>query len=325
MTYFDYNIFYKTALPLNQQWLLPRWDVFVSAFNSSERVRLVFDKVTAGRKYWLIHREYGYAQSELPQGNVFTSSEDNEAAFVKDLIVRIEGDTGADISGLSICVDLTGFMRPHLLFLALYLAVRGVGKYDVLYTEPERYAKKEETTFSEGGITVRQVAGFEGVNSPDHGDDFLIIGSGYDHRLIKAVAEYKDKADKVQIYGLPSLRADMYQENVLNAFHASDAIGINKVFDVDVDRFFAPANDPFVTASTLSEIVDRRRKIGPISNLYLSPLATKPQALGFALFYLGECQNSNASILFPISTRYTRETSHGLSRVWMYTIEYPLT
>jgi hypothetical protein len=238
------------------------------------------------------------------------------------LVEHIERDASAKLSRQSICVDITGFMRPHLLFLALYFSTLGVRQYQVLYSEPLRYAQKEKTTFSGGGITVRQVAGFEGLNSPDHSDDLLIIGSGYDHRLIKAVAEHKDKADKVQIFGLPSLRADMYQENVLNAHQASDAIGINKTFDVS--EFFAPANDPFVTASTLREIVVERRTLGPVSNLYLSPLATKPQALGFALFYLGDCTGTSASILFPISSSYTRETSVGLSRVWMYTIEYPL-
>ena len=103
---------------------------------------------------------------------------------------------------------------------------------------------------------------------------------------------------------------------------AADAIGTNKTFDID--RFFAPANDPFITAATLSEIVRLRERHGPITNLYLSPLATKPQALGFALYYLAECVGKNASILFPISTRYERETSTGLSRVWKYTVQYPL-
>jgi hypothetical protein len=321
MTHVDYNIFYKTELPLGQPWPA-RWDVFVSAYNSSERVRLVFDKVTAKRKYWLMHREYQYTSADFPPGEIFMSTEDNEAIFIRALFDRIESDAVSSISKLSICIDLTGFMRPHLLFMALYLSVRGVSQYDVLYTEPERYTKKEKTVFSQGTINVRQVAGFEGVNSPNHADDFLVIGSGYDHRLIKAVAEHKDKADKVQIYGLPSLRADMYQENVLNALRAADAIGISRYFDPH--GLFAPANDPFATASALSEIVERRSKIRPISNLYLSPLATKAQALGFALFYLGECNKSNASILFPISTQYARETSEGLSRVWMYTVEYPL-
>src|SRR5262249_4609065 len=155
------------------------------------------------------------------------------------------------------------------------------------YTEPQRYAAKEKTQFSGGGITVRQVYGFEGINFPDHTADLLIIGSGYDHRLIKAIAEHKDKADNEQIFGLPSLQADMYQENVLNAFRASDAIGFSEV--MDKQEFFAPANDPFVTANVLSEIVFRRRRFKPITNLYISPLATKSQALGFALFYIGEC------------------------------------
>jgi hypothetical protein len=318
----EYNVFYKAELPLDRPWSSSHWDVFISAYNSSERVQIVFNKVPARKKYWLIHNEYEYKDVEFPSDSIFRSDETNEAPFVRSLVARLEADIGKKVREISICIDVTGFMRPHLLFLALYLNAQNVKRYDVLYSEPVQYRKKELTTFSEGSISVRQIAGFEGLNSSDQSGDFLIVGSGYDHRLIKAVAEKKDKADKVQIFGLPSLRADMYQENVLRAFKASDAIGTNKLFDVD--RFFAPANDPFVTAATLSEIVRLRERYGPISNLYLSPLATKPQALGFALFYLAECVGKNASILFPISTRYERETSTGLSRVWQYTVQYPI-
>jgi hypothetical protein len=321
MTSRAYDIFYKTKLPAVEDWPGITWDVFVSAFNSSERVQLVFERAAAGKKFWLIHREYNYLTSELPPGAMVHVSED-EATSIKALVEAIEQSVEKPINDIRLCIDLTGFMRPHLLFLALYLHYRGVRCFDVIYTEPERYAKKENTTFSEGAITVRQVAGFEGINSPNHSDDLLIIGSGYDHRLIKAVAEHKDKADKVQIYGLPSLGADMYQENVLNAYKAEDAIGVNKA--TDFEAFFAPANDPFVTATTLSEIVARRERIQPISNLYLSPLATKAQALGFALYFIGEGRDTHTSMLFPVSSRYARETSHGLSKVWLYTVEYPL-
>jgi hypothetical protein len=321
MSAYDCNIFYKPEMPIKEQWSGLVWDVFISAFNSSERVQLVFAQAAATKKYWVIHEEYDYKVGEVPPGNVIQLTED-EASSIKSLVHEIESSSGKSLAESSICIDLTGFMRPHLLFLTLYLEFLGVRRFDALYTEPERYAKKEKTTFSEGAVTVRQVAGYEGLNATNHSDDLLIIGSGYDHRLIKAVAEHKDKADKVQIYGLPSLRADMYQENVLNANRAADAIGVNKT--TDFDSFFAPANDPFVTATTISEIVDKRRRFRPISNLYLSPLATKAQALGFALYFIGEGKNSYTSMLFPISSRYTRETSHGLSRVWMYTVEYPL-
>ena len=120
-------------------------------------------------------------------------------------------------------------MRPHLLYLTLLLFHKGVRKFDVLYSEPQRYSKKENTTFSEGTIHVRQVDGYVGLNSTAPHGDFLIIGSGYDDRLIKAVANEKDKADKVQIFGLPSLRADMYQENVLRAHRAEEAVGRDSV------------------------------------------------------------------------------------------------
>lgn len=321
MTPREYNIFYKKQLPASAAWSAHSWDVFASAYNSSERVKLIFDRVNAQNKYWLIHAEYDYQDNELPQGTCFRLSAD-EAQSIRAFVNDIENSVGRPIDQVSLCIDLTGFMRPHLLFLALYLHNRGVQKLDVIYTEPDGYRAKEKTTFSQGAITVRQVAGFEGLNSPNHADDLLIVGSGYDHRLIKAVAEHKDKADKVQIFGLPSLRADMYQENVLNAYKAEDAIGVNKT--TDIGAFYAPANDPFVTASVLSEVVFRRSRVKPISNLYLSPLATKAQALGFALYFIGEGINTNTNMLFPVSSRYTRETSYGLSRVWLYTIEYPL-
>ncbi|RQH12740.1 hypothetical protein [Bradyrhizobium sp. RP6] len=318
MSLSPYNLLYKRELSTDD-WQLPEYDILISAFNSSERVRLAFDRIRARNKLWLIHNEYDYSSAELPSGDCFSSSAATESALVKELVAEIERRTSRTIGDTSICVDCTGFMRPHLIFLTLYLSLRGVRKYDVIYSEPRAYAQKEQTTFSEGSIRVRQVEGFEGINSPDQQNDFLIIGSGYDHRLIKAVAENKDKADKVQIFGLPSLRADMYQENVMRAFRASDAIGTNKVFDVD--RFFAPANDPFVTAATLSDIVKSRRRLGAISNLYLSPLATKPQALGFALSYLTECKSTATSILFPVTDKYARETTYGLQRAWVYTVE----
>jgi hypothetical protein len=321
MTGLNYNIFYKSELPRTGAWSA-HWDLFISAFNLTDRVRGVFDKVLASKKYWIIHNEYSYETSELPGEEKYQSASEEEGPYINGLIDENEAGLCRPLSGLAICVDITGFMRPHLLYLTLLLFHKGVRKFDVLYSEPQRYSKKENTTFSEGTIHVRQVDGYMGLNSTAPHGDFLIIGSGYDDRLIKAVANEKDKADKVQIFGLPSLRADMYQENVLKAAFAAEAIGYNKIFPEE--SFFAPANDPFVTATTVSEIVSIRKERGPIANLYLSPLATKPQALGFALFYIGECISSNVSILFPVSKRYSKETSTGIQRVWRYTIEFPI-
>ena len=74
MTAKEYNIFYKTDLSSELAWRGHAWDIFASAFNSSERVRIVFDKVNAREKYWLIHSEYDYQDHELPHGRVLRLS-----------------------------------------------------------------------------------------------------------------------------------------------------------------------------------------------------------------------------------------------------------
>ena len=110
----------------------------------------------------------------------------------------------------------------------------------------------------------------------------------------------------------------MYQENVLRVHRAKESLG-------DSERFFAPANDPFVTASVLSQIVTSMKERSPDSNFYLCPLATKAQTLGFALYYINECLNGPTSLLFPFSDTYSRETTKGCSRIWKYSVELPVT
>ena len=316
----DYTIFYKSRLSA-EDILLEKWDIFVSAFNPSERVAWVFEQIQATRSIWMVHREYALDESEMPKiGEVVRPDASNEADFIAGFFSEVGV---AEFGGLRICVDITGFMRPHLMFLIKWLQRYGAASDDVLYSEPVSYSKREETQFSKGSIdAVRQVAGFEGIASRDTSNDLLIVGAGYDDRLIAKVAEDKDKADKIQIFGLPSLRADMYQQNLLRAYRAANAIG--ESHQAGQRRYYAPANDPFATATVLSEVVERRNRRRQITNLYLSPLATKPQALGFALFYLGECENTNSSIIFPFSSGYEKETGVGLSRTWRYTIEFPL-
>ena len=131
MTGKEYNIFYKTELSTTEPWSAYKWDIFASAFNSSERVQLVFDRVAASRKLWLIHSEYGYERHELPQGLIVELNTD-EAHSIKNFVAAAETAAGKSLENISLCVDLTGFMRPHLLFLALYLHFRNVRRFDII-------------------------------------------------------------------------------------------------------------------------------------------------------------------------------------------------
>lgn len=292
------------------------WDLFVSAYNDSVRVTRVYDLVPAKRKRWIVLPEYGYSADECPNlaGATWCSPGDNEA----EVVTKIVHDIGPELLRTSrVCIDITGFMRPQILRLVTELASLGVKSTSMLYTEPEHYMRKEHTKFSdEAVLAVRQVLSFEGVHDDDMTSDVVIVGVGYDHALIARVIDDRGSAKLVRLLSLPSLSADMYQESILRL----DRAGAAGESDAEHDDFFAPANDPFVVAAELSAKVAQLRRRKAISNLYLCPLATKPQVLGFALFYQAELIGTAASIIFPFANSYSRETATGRGRTWCYEV-----
>ena len=180
------------------------WDLFFSGYNDSERVRVPFEKIHASNKFWLALPEYQYTRSELPANPLVLSSPHfNESDFIIDVFAQ------ADISSYldkRICIDITGLMRAHILFIVRYLSVLGIKSYNMIYTEPSHYKNKENTKFAKGNISeVRQISGFEGSHDPEMSHDVLIVGTGYDHELISRVILSKESARLVQLHSLPDL------------------------------------------------------------------------------------------------------------------------
>ena len=306
----DYTFMYKEVLAADGA-IDVGWDVFLSAYNLNDRVKDLFGRVVASHKLWIIHPEYRLGAELLPGGEPFIDPGLGEAEFCNRLLSVLP----VAERGLSICIDITGMMRPHMMCLLYCLADRGVSKIDVLYSEPITYARRETTQFSGGALDVRQVSGLEGMVDFDSTSDLMVIGAGFDDRQISEVAEHKDAARKVVLLGFPPLRADMYQQNLLRMDRSRDAIG-----DVPPRwRYFAPANDPFVTADVLRRIVNES---GDVSNLYLAPLSTKAQALGFVLYYMAECRGRSAHVIYPFSAQYADKTTEGLARTWRYVVEF---
>ena len=292
-----------------------KWDVFISCYNNSERVLKIFTNICANEKIWIITPEYQYKKSEYPKENYLEGDSLNEA----ELIVNTIGDYLKDKRHLSICIDITGFMRQHIIFLIKFMHINKIKNYDLIYSEPSYYAKKSDTSFTESDVEeVRQISSFEGCHNRNTANDILILGVGYDHNLMSRVILNKDQAHLIFLFGLPSLSADMYQESLLRF----NRVSANSIKISNENTFFTSVNDPFVNASMLSTIYKHLKKKQEKINLYLCPLSTKPQALGFTLFYMKELQNESASIIFPFSSSYSRETSKGIGRIWLYPIYF---
>jgi hypothetical protein len=304
----DYTIFYKTSFEDGNVDCGVVYDYFFSGYDDCERTKTVFDKINSKQKIWIDFPHYKLDLSGI-SGVYKCESYSEDDCFI-DLFDQLKIDPSS-----SICIDITGFIRPHLMFFTVYLSRIGVKKIDFLYSEPVHYSNAEDTAFSGFIDEVKTIEGCSAkYNNPSSDDDLLIITAGYDDKLIAKVSQYKSKIKKkYYILGLPSLQPDMYQESVLQIYNAKDSIG-------NIEQRFAPANDPFVTADVVSDIVN---SAGTYSNIYLSPLSTKPQALGIVLYYLWNYQTKPINIVFPYSKSYFVKTAIGIKRTWKYTFELP--
>jgi hypothetical protein len=303
----DYTLFYKSSFKNGIIDSGNSYDFFFSAFDECERTITIFEKIKSTIKIWI---DFPHYHLNLHGDNIYNCKSFKEDECFIELFDSLQ------ITQLSkICIDITGFIRPHLIFFVTFLNRIGVKKIDFLYSEPLHYKNAEDTTFSGFIEEVRLIEGCSNENIlPNTDNDLLIITAGYDDKLIAQVSNYKSKIrKKYYILGLPSLQPDMYQESILKMYLAKDSIGERR------DRF-APAYDPFVTAQVICDIIDENKNH---TNIYLSPLSTKPQTLGIVFYYLWNFKKKPLNIIFPFSKTYIPKTAHGIKKTWKYTFELP--
>ncbi len=110
----------------------------------------------------------------------------------------------------------------------------------------------------------------------------------------------------------------MYQENILRTVAEADSFTDNAIDN----PLFAPASDPFETASVIKQYIELNNCLKKYRHIYISPLSTKAQTLGLGLVFLNEYRNLHVSVIYPFTGQYKKETSLGLGKMWKYTIEF---
>lgn len=313
----DYYAFKRTSHSLSELEQVGQWDYFLSSYDGTERVLAPFERIQAAHKQWLLHEEYGFEPQSAPTGAITISSSFDPPAMV----TFVRRNAGA-IAGKRVCVDSTGFIRPHLLVLMWALQDIGLRTFDVLYSDPVRYAADEHTEFSGPVTKVMQVPGYQGTHRPLATDDVLIIGAGYDYEQIIRACEEKRTSTKYILTGLPSLQPHMYQESVLQIERAREWIGSLP----PQQMLYASANNIFSVAQILHEVVTKENEqtnpdINLRRNIYFCPVGPKPHVLGFGLYYLRHLRDKSASIVYPFSESYERLTTDGITRTWLFRIE----
>ena len=286
------------------------YDVFISAFDGCERTTVIFNIIDAKEKYWIVFPQYGLEESKLPK-KFLSSNEILESDFIPEVVAPIS------LKGKNVCIDSTGFLIPHLLFLIQLLKRIGVHQFDVMYSEPTLYFKGEETEFTKNVNAPRPIEGYSTSAKNVNGDDALIIFTGFNDSLVTSVARDKSKAlYKYLFTGFPSLQADMYQQNLIQLSKSKESLG-----ETHVTYLKAPAYDPFVAADKLQGIVmELMKEKYNIEYIHVAPLSTKPMAIASALVYLSN-PSFPIDIIYPPSDAYSSSYASGIKRTWRYTIE----
>lgn len=314
---YDYSYFARTRRNPSELDDL-QFDILISAYNRSERVRSVWRDVNAEKRIWINHSQYGFERSEFTDGDAVVDCDSADGELATWLRLVNSGELAALPRDAAIGVDITGMMRPYVATMPLAFAVAGFKTITAIYSDPSAYVSGVGTEFSKGPVlSVAPMNGFEGQHNASFVQkDLVIIGAGYDDQLIAAVAEAKRAAEHVVLVGLPSLQPHMYQESILKLHKASESINSYS----RREHLFSPANDPFVTAGVISDYLASRGDKGDL-NVYLSPTGPKTQVLGFAWYYLCEAVGGPISLIFPYSAGYSQETSTGISRTQTFELE----
>lgn len=307
----DYSIFYKEEVSPNAIKDISAYDLFISSYDGCERTLKIFDEVKASKKVWLLFPHYSIDVSSITSDHeIYSDSNLKEDEF---FLKFFETDFQAFEN---ICIDITGFIRPHLIYLLKFLSTLNISKVDLFYTEPNQYKNSDNTAFSGFIDEIRLVEACSAIDiNSSTESDLLIISSGYDDNLIAKVCQAKRYCKKkYYILGFPSLQPDMYQESILKLHNAKESIGEN------MEQKFAPACDPFITAQIIEEIISANPDA---TNIYLSPLSTKPQTIGIALYYIWNFKTKPVNIIFPFSKKYSSKNAVGVKKTWKYTFEFP--
>lgn len=305
----NYSYYYIEEI---QNVALLQYDIFISGYDGCSRTKETYNKVNAGIKYWLVIPQYNQPADERPDTYLFSSLLD-ESDYILKIIEKIEID-----GEKRICIDSTGFIIPHLLYLIQYLKRKGVSAFDILYSEPRQYEKGEATEFTKRVGHTRPIVGYSAVAKDVEGEDTLIIFVGFNDEMVSNVAREKSKSKHKYLFtGFPSLQADMYQQNLIQLNKSIETIG-----ERHVHYCKAPAYDPFVTAKKLQDIIDMRlRKPEPVNYIHIAPLSTKPMAIAAALVYFNN-PDSPIDIIYPMAEEYKSHHSIGIKRTWKYTLEF---
>lgn len=207
-----------------------------------------------------------------------------------------------------IVVDISCIRTPDVFSIMKILKLNNhVQHIPCIYSVPydyEYFAGDFSYKSSLGDLQNYELTGYGGEYNPDDQSSTYVVFLGFEGALSLKVLEEAAYKRLTFVNSLPSLYQKYKDISILN--NRSSIIG--KKYDT---ISYVPADNPFEVYNFLE------RKYADLPSVCISPLGTKPVALGVCLFAL---KHKKARIVYPISDIYSPHTTNRVTRTLVYEI-----
>jgi hypothetical protein len=186
----------------------------------------------------------------------------------------------------NVTIDITTFTKELLFELMFYINdVIDCPKVRYLYTTPEKYASPEEGALSYGIKSIKVMPFYWNKWSSIH-DDILFTVLGYEEMRAWSLISRFDANINCLVLTNPGSKKDWDEH--CEKFNA-------KLLKEKYDKYEIPAIDPIKTIHFFEKLIIHN-KLHEKNNIFISPMGTKPQALGI-YYFLKKHPEANINIL----------------------------
>lgn len=208
----------------------------------------------------------------------------------------------------NIVIDISCVRIPDMFSIMKILKLNDHIKHiPCIYSVPydyEYFAGDFSYKSSLGDLQNYELAGYGGEYNPDNPNSVYVIFLGFEGALSLKVLEEAVYKNLMFVNSLPSLSQKYKDISILN--NRSSIKG--KKYD---SILYAPADNPFEVYNFLE------KNYADEPSICISPLATKPVALGVCLFALNY---EKVRIVYPISDIYSSHVTNQVTKTLVYEI-----
>jgi hypothetical protein len=236
------------------------------------------------------------------------ASESDPIPSIKNLICKLKTIQSAS-KKIVISIDITTFTKKHLMLLLNYLDKNNLFEITrIFYTEPKKYTANLYLPMSFGILPIYTIAGFVSTQSLNK-QNLLAIFLGYEGDRAMALVNNFEPNETILIIPDPPYHPEWKGRTEEMNRNLIEIIGSEKVESID-------SLNPHLMLKKLESLFGIDGKYD-LRNYHcsISPLGTKPQALGLYLFW--RQHKGKFSIVYAPPCKHNESFySKGIGRTW---------